>query len=52
MKVFGDERTEAFEPLPDWRRDEPLGPSLRDMITLLRKEALEYVAEQRLKLVA
>jgi hypothetical protein len=52
MKVFGDQRNEAFEPLPDWRRDEPLRPSLRDMITLLRKEASEYVAQERLKLAA
>ena len=27
MQAFGDRRTEAFEPLPAWRKDHPLRPS-------------------------
>ena len=38
-----DQRTEAFAPLPAWRRQAPLRPFLRDLITLLRKEAADYV---------
>jgi hypothetical protein len=52
MKVFEDRRTEAFEPLPAWRRHEPLRPSLRDLITLLRKEASGYVDHPGLELAA
>ena len=39
MQAFDDRRTTAFEPLPAWRKDHPLRPSLRDLRTLLRKEA-------------
>lgn len=37
-KVFGNERSAAFDPLPRWRNLLPKRPSLRDMIRLLRKE--------------
>jgi len=47
MQAFGDRRTEAFEPLPAWRKDHPLRPSLRDLVALLRKEAGEYIAQQK-----
>lgn len=40
LRVLDDQRTEAFEPLPAWRRRQPpVRPSLRDLIALLRKEA-------------
>jgi hypothetical protein len=39
IQVFGDRRTEAFRPLPAWRRDRPLRPSTRDLIERLRQEA-------------
>jgi hypothetical protein len=38
IKVFGDRRTEALDPLPSWRNDKPLRPSLRELINLLRRE--------------
>ena len=45
--VFDDQRTEAFAPLPAWRRQPPLRPSIRDLITLLRKEATDYVSDHQ-----
>jgi hypothetical protein len=48
MQAFDDRRTPAFDPLPAWRKDHPLRPSLRDLIALLRKEAGEYVAHKKL----
>jgi len=38
IRVFGDRRTEAFEALPAWRKDQPLRPSTRDLIRLLQQE--------------
>jgi hypothetical protein len=38
MRAFGDRRTEAFGPLPKWRTVAPLRPSIRDLVTRLRKE--------------
>ena len=52
MQAFGDRRTEAFEPLPAWRNDHPLRPSLRDLVALLRNEAGEYIAQQKLAAAA
>ena len=52
LRVFDDQRTEAFEPLPAWRRQPPLRPSLRDLITLLRKEAADYVPHGHTALAA
>ena len=52
MQAFGDRRTEAFEPLPAWRKDHPLRPSLRDLIALLRNEAGAYIARQKLQTAA
>lgn len=46
LRVFEDQRTEAFEPLPAWR------PSLRDLIALLRKAAADYVPHGRIPLAA
>jgi len=37
--VFGDRRTEAFDPLPAWRRTPPARPSTRDLIRLLQRQA-------------
>jgi hypothetical protein len=40
LQVFNDQRLpEVFGPLPAWRRQELRRPSLRDLVTLLRKEA-------------
>jgi hypothetical protein len=47
ITVFGDERGEAFEKPPKWRKQKPLRPSTRDLIRLLRKEASEYPNERR-----
>jgi hypothetical protein len=52
MQAFGDRRTEAFDPLPAWRKDHPLRPSLRDLIAWLRKEAGTYIARQKLQTAA
>ena len=52
LRVFDDQRTEAFEPLPAWRRQPPLRPSLRDLIALLRKEAADYVPHGQTALAA
>lgn len=52
LRVLDDQRTEAFEPLPAWRRQPPLRPSLRDLITLLRKEAADYVPHGHTALAA
>jgi hypothetical protein len=38
ITVFGDQRTEAFGPLPRWRRQAPLRPSTQDLLRLLRTE--------------
>jgi len=42
ITVFGDRRTAAFAPLPKWRRDHPVRPSIGDLIALLRTEAKAY----------
>jgi hypothetical protein len=39
IRVFGDRRTKAFATLPRWRADEPVRPSTRDLIHLLREQA-------------
>lgn len=52
LRVFEDQRTEAFAPLPAWRRQPPLRPSLRDLIALLRKEAADYVTHGQTALAA
>jgi hypothetical protein len=41
LQGFGPERGTAFAPLPKWRRDAKR-PSCLDLITLLRKEMVEY----------
>lgn len=41
LKVFGAERGEAYAQLPRWRRNAKR-PSCLDLITLLRKEAIEH----------
>ncbi len=40
IQAFKDQRSEAFDPLPKWRRNKPLRPSLRDLLRLLRRETL------------
>lgn len=47
IAAFGDRRTEAFGPLPKWRKQAPQRPSLRDLIGLTRREALRYLEQQR-----
>lgn len=42
IRIFGDRRTEAFEPLPAWRNTEPARPSTRDLLRLLQTEAANY----------
>jgi hypothetical protein len=42
--LYGDRRTAAFEPWPLWRRDEPMRPSIRDLLRLLKKEAMANAA--------
>jgi hypothetical protein len=39
IRLFGDRRTEAFEPLPAWRNTQPARPSTRDLIRLLQQQA-------------
>lgn len=41
MRAFGDKRTEVFDPLPGWRNVAPLRPSIRDLVTQMRKEIEE-----------
>jgi len=41
IRVFGDKRTQAFEPLPAWRNTEPARPSTRDLLRLLQKQAAQ-----------
>ena len=45
IAVFGDQRTEAFGPLPRWRRQPPLRPSTRDLLRLLRSEVAQAQAQ-------
>jgi hypothetical protein len=39
LRVFGDRRTQDFEPLPAWRNTQPARPSTRDLIRLLQRQA-------------
>jgi hypothetical protein len=41
LKAFGPGRGDAYAPLPKWRRNSKR-PSCLDLITLLRKEAVEH----------
>lgn len=41
IRVFGDRRTEQFEPLPAWRNIDPVRPSTRDLVRLLQRQAHE-----------
>jgi hypothetical protein len=41
--TFGDRRTEAFGPLPKWRKTVSQRPSLRDLSALTRREAEDYL---------
>jgi hypothetical protein len=41
IRVFGDRRTQDFEPLAAWRNTEPARPSTRDLIRLLQQQAAE-----------
>lgn len=49
ITVFGDRRTEAFGPLPRWRRQQPLRPSIQELLRLLRQETRQaQLGEQSL----
>jgi hypothetical protein len=52
LQVFDDQRTDAFAPLPAWRKHPPLRPSARDLVTLLGKEAAAAVLHGRQAAVA
>jgi hypothetical protein len=41
IRVYGDHRTEAFGPLPRWRRMAPLRPSIQELLRLLRRQAAQ-----------
>jgi hypothetical protein len=41
--TFGDQRTEAFGPLPKWRKTVPQRPSIRALIGLTRLEVKRYL---------
>ena len=41
--TFQDRRTDAFGPLPKWRKAQPQRPSLRELIELTRCEAKTYL---------
>ena len=41
IRVLGDRRTEAFDPLPAWRKAQPARPSTRDLIRLLQCQAAD-----------
>jgi len=41
LQTFGAQRGPAFAPLPQWRRHAPR-PSCLDLVTLLRKEMVQY----------
>jgi len=43
VKALDDRRTEQFPPLPRWRKDIPLRPSLRDLLEFLQRH-IEHVA--------
>ena len=46
IRLFGDRRTQDFEPLPAWRNSEPLRPSARDLIRLLQRQAQDPILTQ------
>lgn len=41
IEAFDDRRTDALDSLAAWRNQKPLRPSLRELIHLLRREAVE-----------
>ena len=43
ITTFGDQRTEAFGPLPKWRKVVPQRPSIRALIGLARREVKRYL---------
>jgi hypothetical protein len=42
MKLFGDQRTEAFGPLPVWCRDEPLKRIIARLLIGLGKNSSNF----------
>ncbi len=46
IEAFGDCRTDALEPLAAWRNDQPLRPSLKELIQLLRREVAQIRSTQ------
>jgi DDE superfamily endonuclease len=41
LQAFGTQRTQAYQPLPRWRRKAPR-PSCLDLVTLLRQEMVDH----------
>lgn len=52
LRLFNDRRTDVFHPLPPWRRNTPLRPSMRDLVALLRRQARDSFASSGLLLTS
>lgn len=50
MTALNDQRNEQFEPLAPWRLDNVSRPSTRDLVRLLRKQAVQHRKHHRSKL--
>ena len=46
IRMFGDRRTQQFDPLPAWRNTQPARPSTRDLIRLLQQQAQQANLDQ------
>lgn len=46
IMTFKDRRTDAFGPLPKWRKVVPERPSIRELVALLSREAKPYLQRQ------
>ena len=46
IRIFGDRRTQQFDPLPAWRNTQPARPSTRDLIRLLQQQAQQANLDQ------
>jgi hypothetical protein len=46
ISTFEDRRTDAFGPLPKWRKTAPQRPSLRDLVNLAGREAKRYLEQK------
>lgn len=43
ITALNDRRNEQFDPLAQWRNNEPVRPSTRDLVRLLRKQVVQNV---------